>query len=700
MPGMRLPDVGTMFQSRYRLDAILGAGGFATVFRAADVHAGRTVALKVLIPSAPTGYPDEVVSRFQREVEVVANLHDEHTLTLFDFGTSEDGLLYMVTEFVPGEDLKELLARRARLEPPEVVHIVRQLLQSLREAHAAGLLHRDIKPANIRVYEYLGDPLRVKLLDFGIARPVRPDGAGITRDGAIVGTPRYMSPEQLLSEDLTPASDIYSLGVVAFEMLAGSAGLHGTQIADQLQRLATGHVFSVPEMERIGPDLCRILDKMSARDPAQRFRTADEALAALAALRRQSTRSQDLLPVTPQHHTPRPAPGPLDPRPSSGGIKTLRPTAGPETQEHDPRPRNAALIAGGLATATVVIAALALFGLQSSLPEDEVAGAAPNLASPRSLSIVRQTSGERPAQPIVDAGERGDMSGASSDEDDDAPRSAGCGAPPPFTGHGELRIMLGLTQRSVDAYIPSTYDRRRGHALVVMLHENAEPPAAFIRYSQFPALAEREGIILVAPHGGQPYAWKDLSRGVDTLRRAIDDATQELCIDLDRVYVVGHAAGGRIAEQAPCDLREVKAIATTSYRGTPADERNTCVPASPVPYIHFAPLHDAYNPVKGGTSCAGGLKISLAEKEAMWRERNQCEAKNKRELWHEQYDGRCFEWACVAPFVSCHIQAGRGWNDTEKRIWDTNNCDGPPAQLPYAETIWKFFQEHTTAERR
>lgn len=168
------------FQGRYQIRRVLGEGGSATVYHAVDTTSGRDVALKILEPG-PNGYRADMAERFRREVRMLARLRNPHSVTMFDHGESDDGLFYLVFEYVPGRDLEELIFGTARLSEDVVRHILDQLLQALVEAHHEGLLHRDIKPANIRVFEYLGDPHHTVLIDFGIAREVAPVDRRVAR---------------------------------------------------------------------------------------------------------------------------------------------------------------------------------------------------------------------------------------------------------------------------------------------------------------------------------------------------------------------------------------------------------------------------------------------------------------------------------------------------------------------------------------
>ena len=215
------------FAGRYRLLRVLGEGGFAVVHLAHDAQTGQQVAVKIL--RDPSDDRDTAL-RFRREVAIVGSLRSPHCVTLLDHGATAAGELYAVFEYVTGRDLDKVLAEHGRLPRATVVHIMRQLLHVLAEAHRNGLLHRDIKPQNVRVFASDGDPWSVKLLDFGIARGSDDSFPAVTATGETIGTPRYMSPEQLTGEPLTPASDMYSLGLMGIELLVGKEALPGNAV--------------------------------------------------------------------------------------------------------------------------------------------------------------------------------------------------------------------------------------------------------------------------------------------------------------------------------------------------------------------------------------------------------------------------------------------------------------------------------------
>lgn len=267
--------VGDILQGRYRLDEELGRGGFGAVFRAVDLPTGRTVALKELTSIAPTDR-----RRFEREARSLAQLDHPHIVNLYTTGTTSEGTPFVVLEHVEGTDLGDWLDTHGPARPAMVREAGRQLLSALEAVHRLGIVHRDIKPANIRLCA--GPKLHLKLLDFGIAREERPGVEDrLTTTGELVGTPRYMSPEQLLGQPVTSRSDLYSVGLVLLEMLTGRAGLHGGSLPEQLERLQSGHLFSVPMLTSIG-ELEPVIMRLLARDPADRFGSATAALRALS----------------------------------------------------------------------------------------------------------------------------------------------------------------------------------------------------------------------------------------------------------------------------------------------------------------------------------------------------------------------------------------------------------------------------------
>lgn len=202
---------------RYRIDAKLGAGGMGTVYRATRLMIGDEVAVKILHRDAADPH---AAARFRREAQAAARLKHPNAVTIHDFGVTPDGLQYLVMELVDGRSVRQIIKQEGPLTPSTAAEIVAQVCSALDVAHAHHIVHRDLKPDNI-IVNITVNGLRVKVLDFGIAK-LRDDTAGnLTQTGSILGTPHYMSPEQCLGEELDGRSDIYSLGVVLFEMLTG-----------------------------------------------------------------------------------------------------------------------------------------------------------------------------------------------------------------------------------------------------------------------------------------------------------------------------------------------------------------------------------------------------------------------------------------------------------------------------------------------
>ncbi|MDN4172236.1 protein kinase [Nocardioides sp. SOB77] len=272
-PGPRFADDA----HRYRLDSRIATGGMGEVWRASDTTLGREVAVKLLKDE----YADDATfrSRFETEARHAASLHHPGVAAVYDFGEAApvDGSgvprPYLVMELVDGQPLSALLREGQPLDPGAVRHLVGQVADAVGAAHAAGIVHRDIKPANLLV-----TPDRtVKITDFGIARAA--DGIGMTQTGQVMGTPQYLSPEQARGNPATPASDVYALGVVAFEMLAGRRPFQ----ADSPVATALAHLNDpVPDLpDSVPADLASVVRRAMAKDPAERYADASVFAAAL-----------------------------------------------------------------------------------------------------------------------------------------------------------------------------------------------------------------------------------------------------------------------------------------------------------------------------------------------------------------------------------------------------------------------------------
>jgi len=204
--------------NRFVITNLLGFGGMGAVYEATQTAMNRSVALK-LIPT----HDETTVRRFEREALTISQLRHPNTVTVFDYGQAENGFLFLAMELLDGKTLSDVIKETGPLSPKRAVHIATQICKSLNEAHRAGIVHRDIKPDNIILIRVDSDADFVKVLDFGIAKAVMgEDDVNLTGDGRIIGTPRYMSPEQILGEPVDHRSDVYSLGCILFEMLCGA----------------------------------------------------------------------------------------------------------------------------------------------------------------------------------------------------------------------------------------------------------------------------------------------------------------------------------------------------------------------------------------------------------------------------------------------------------------------------------------------
>ena len=211
--------IGRTIDGKYRIDERIAAGGMGTVYRAVRLLIGDEVAVKVLHPEHVADA--DAAERFRREAQAAARLKHPNAVSIYDFGVTEDGLVYLVMELVGGESLRRIIRERGPLTPSASGDVMRQVCSALDEAHRQGIVHRDLKPDNI-IVETAPQGLRVKVLDFGIAKLRDTAASNLTQTGSVMGTPHYMSPEQCVGEELDSRSDIYSLGVVLFEMLCGT----------------------------------------------------------------------------------------------------------------------------------------------------------------------------------------------------------------------------------------------------------------------------------------------------------------------------------------------------------------------------------------------------------------------------------------------------------------------------------------------
>ena len=286
---------GLAIGHRYEVINLLGRGGMGAVYRVRDRELNREVALK-LIRADVAGDP-ETLERFKREIQLSSVITHKNVLRVYDLGES-DGIRFLTMQFVEGEDLSTIVKRKKALPMERVVKIFRQICEGLRAAHEQGVIHRDLKPQNVM----LGRNDTVYLTDFGLARSL--EHSGMTQTGAVIGTPFYMSPEQVKGAEVGPQSDIYSLGVILYEMVTGKVPFSGaTPYEVMVQRIQKAPRPAAESNAELPVYLSRILERCMQVNPALRYQSVDEVLADLDAesfrstLRYQALRRRWLRPA-------------------------------------------------------------------------------------------------------------------------------------------------------------------------------------------------------------------------------------------------------------------------------------------------------------------------------------------------------------------------------------------------------------------
>ena len=292
--------IGQVVDGRYRIEECVATGGMGAVYRAQHVGLGKVVALKFLrgdLRQDPT-----LAKRLRREAIAVSKLRDQHTISVFDFGVWQ-GLAFLVMEYLVGEDLGAALAREKRLPASRVLGIAAQVCQSLVEAHEAGVIHRDLKPENVFLVRGSAGLESVRVLDFGLAKLVdgeNDDGRFHTQDGAILGTPYYMAPEQVTADQIDGRTDLYALGVVLYRAVSGALPFTGENPAEIFYKLKNA-TAAKPSVQKGCPELDAefegLIMQMLSRIPSDRPESARHVLKRLQVLMNQD--DQTLLKRAP-----------------------------------------------------------------------------------------------------------------------------------------------------------------------------------------------------------------------------------------------------------------------------------------------------------------------------------------------------------------------------------------------------------------
>jgi serine/threonine-protein kinase len=382
------PYLGKMVSGKYKVERLLGQGGMGKVYLAHNVALDQKVVLKVLLPEY--GQDPDTVKRFQHEGRAASRLRHPNVIQVMDFGAMEDGTLYMAMEFLPGKDLAHLIQNEFPLGDRRIARIASQILAALTEAHAQNIIHRDLKPENVMIEQRRGDPDFVKVLDFGIAK-ITDAKTKLTAAGLVCGTPEYMSPEQAKGADLDPRSDLYSVGVITYQMVTGLLPFESDTPVGFLMKHLTEPPMPPsqrqPEVD-VPPELEAFIMKAISKNPADRFANAEEMREALLAAVPEAA-------VAPRAATgaaiPRPAtPAAPTAKAASSAAKPSAAKAAPKDTEAAPPAKaggKAGLIAAAAAVVVVAGAAGAFFATRG--------GSAP--ATP--AQVVQAPVAQPPVQP-------------------------------------------------------------------------------------------------------------------------------------------------------------------------------------------------------------------------------------------------------------------------------------------------------------
>jgi eukaryotic-like serine/threonine-protein kinase len=281
------PLLGRVINDKFRILGFIARGGMGKVYRAEQVPLGRICAIKLLDPNYTGEHDPEFHKRFFLEASMTSKLRHPNTVTIFDYGHTDDGIYYMAMEYLEGYTLHRAIRQVGHLPEERTAHVARQICRSLREAHTLGVVHRDLKPANVYLLEHGDEPDYVKVLDFGLVKDVSSGSEELTKAGLFMGSPKYMAPEQITGGVIDSRTDIYALGIIMYEMVTGKVPFDRPKSLDILMAHVHEAVPPIAKMNpaaRVSPALEEAITRSMAKNPNDRYRSMDEVLAALKRL--------------------------------------------------------------------------------------------------------------------------------------------------------------------------------------------------------------------------------------------------------------------------------------------------------------------------------------------------------------------------------------------------------------------------------
>ena len=406
--------VGSVIADRYHVTRKLGEGGMGQVYLAEHVRMGRKSAVKVMNPAMVNDA--DAISRFNREAANASRISHPHVAAIYDFGETADGLIYLAMEFIEGEPLTKLVERLGALPAPRAADIARQAADALAVAHDMGIVHRDLKPDNIMIARNRDGSDCVKVVDFGIAKAADSAAQKVTKTGLVVGTPEYMSPEQLAGDRLDGRSDIYSLALVTFNMLTGKLPFPADTVQESMIMRLTDRPRTLAEMR---PDVAwpaelqAVLDRALARDLTARYASASDfgrdltrAVAQMPATRAAELGTAVLDAVPPTRVAPTPESTPVT-RAVEAPPREVAPVAGSSR-----RGLPMALVGGGILAVVAIGGGMLYANRESPARADSVTiGTAQPSDSMTASSPVHDTTSPLPG-PTLATGPRTAATGA------------------------------------------------------------------------------------------------------------------------------------------------------------------------------------------------------------------------------------------------------------------------------------------------